>query len=398
MDAAPPNDPRGHAAPPAASTDLDALRARMDSVNARMLALFEERMALSDEIAALKRVTGRRVYDPAREREIISKVRSEAPEGLASGATVLFSLLMEMSRGRQDRLLRPTSPLGERVAAAVAGSASHLPACANVAVLGIEGSFSQLACEKMFKRPAVSFFRDARGVVGAVAEGLCDYGVLPFDASGEAGEGVADLLCGADCHIVRMCEVQAARDLLALPGATRDGVREVVSDPRTVARCCAGPLARDGVRLSTVGDAAEAARAVASGGRLDLAALCGRACADVYGLEALERQVDLGPLDPLRFACVGPGLQILPGADRTTIRMTLPDEPGSLYRVLARVYALDVNVAGIASLSNRGRDGEARFLCDLEASVYTPEFASLICELDDICSDFSYLGSYCEVR
>ena len=385
-------------APATPPVDLAALRVRMDSVNERMLALFEERMALSDEIAALKRVSGQRPYDPAREREIIARVRSEAPEGLGSAATVLFSLLMEMSRGRQDRLLRPSSPLGERVAAAVAESPSHLTAGASVAVLGIEGSYSQLACEKMFKRPSVSFFRDARGVVRAVAEGLCDYGVLPFEFTGEAGEGVVDLLCETDCHIVRMCEVRVARDLLALPGATLEGLREVVSDPRAAARCCAGTLARDGVRFTTVGDAAEAARAVASSGRLDLAALCGRACADVYGLVPLERQVDLGPFGPMRFACVGPGLRILPGADRTAIRMTLPNEPGSLYRVLARVYALDVNVASIASLPSRGCDEEARFLCELEASVYTPEFASLVCELDDICAGFSYLGSYCEVR
>ncbi len=37
------------------------------------------------------------------------------------------------------------------------------------------------------------------------------------------------------------------------------------------------------------------------------------------------------------------------------------------------------------------------FYFDLDASVYSPELASLVCELEDFCDDFKYLGTYSEL-
>ena len=37
------------------------------------------------------------------------------------------------------------------------------------------------------------------------------------------------------------------------------------------------------------------------------------------------------------------------------------------------------------------------FYFDLETSVYSQEFLQLIAELDFMCEDFRYLGSYSEV-
>ena len=37
------------------------------------------------------------------------------------------------------------------------------------------------------------------------------------------------------------------------------------------------------------------------------------------------------------------------------------------------------------------------FYFDLETSVYSDDFAQLMCELDGICEEFQYLGSYTEV-
>ena len=34
---------------------------------------------------------------------------------------------------------------------------------------------------------------------------------------------------------------------------------------------------------------------------------------------------------------------------------------------------------------------------NLETSIYSEEFIQLMCELDDLCEEFKYLGSYSEV-
>lgn len=101
--------------------------------------------------------------------------------------------------------------------------------------------------------------------------------------------------------------------------------------------------------------------------------------------------------DDQPYVLFGKNLEIYPGADRTTLMLILPNKPGSLYRVLARLYTLGLNIAKLESRPVHGDDFKIRFYLDLETSVYAPEFVRLMCELDDLCEDFRYLGSYSEV-
>ncbi len=98
-----------------------------------------------------------------------------------------------------------------------------------------------------------------------------------------------------------------------------------------------------------------------------------------------------------RYVCISKQLEIYPGADRTTLQMVLPHKPGSLYRVLARLYTLGINVTRLESRPMADKDYEITFFFDLETSIYSEEFVRLMCELDDLCEEFQYLGSYTEV-
>lgn len=77
--------------------------------------------------------------------------------------------------------------------------------------------------------------------------------------------------------------------------------------------------------------------------------------------------------------------------------MVLPHQAGSLYRVLERIYALNINLNKLESRPIPDRDFEFMFYFDLETSVYSPEFIQLMGELQTISEDFKYLGSYSEV-
>ncbi len=102
--------------------------------------------------------------------------------------------------------------------------------------------------------------------------------------------------------------------------------------------------------------------------------------------------------DPGRqYLCISRNLEIYPGADHTRIRMTLSNQPGSLYKVLSRLYTLGINAVGLESYPAGQPNWQAMFYFELETSVYSEEFVRLMCELEDLCEDFSYLGSYCEV-
>ena len=117
----------------------------------------------------------------------------------------------------------------------------------------------------------------------------------------------------------------------------------------------------------------------------------------LYGLEALEEAVQDQSNNFTRFICISKELEIYPGADRTSLMLTLPHEPGSLYKLLSRFYVLGININKLESRPMPERNFEFMFYFDLETSVYSPEFVQLMAELPEICDSFSYLGSYSEV-
>lgn len=378
--------------------DINALRLEMDACNKQILEAFEHRMDIASRIGDVKRSLGLRVTDPRRERQILSAIADQASPEFKSYATVLFSLLMEVSSAYQEHRMRPTSPLRDRIEQALETTPKLFPQFASVACQGVDGAYSQLAAEKIFKRPNITFYRNFEGVFQAVESGTCEYGVLPIENS-SAGtvNAVYDLMMEHDFHIVRTYRLKVDHNVLANEGATLDGITEIYSHQQAINQCARYLEGMPHVKVTPVTNTAEAARMVAESGRTDVAALSSRACASLYGLSVLARQVNDSDNNYTRFACITKDLQVFPGADRTSLMMVAPHEPGALYKVLARFYALDINLTKLQSRPILGQDFEFMFYFDLDASVYSPEFASLVCELEDFCDDFKYLGTYSEL-
>ena len=370
----------------------------MDACNKQILEAFEHRMDIASRIGDVKRSLGLRVTDPRRERQILSAIADQASPEFKSYATVLFSLLMEVSSAYQEHRMRPTSPLRERIEQALETTPKLFPQFASVACQGVDGAYSQLAAEKILKRPNITFYRNFEGVFQAVESGTCEYGVLPIENS-SAGtvNAVYDLMMEHDFHIVRTYRLKVDHNVLANEGATLEGITEIYSHQQAINQCARYLEGMPHVKVTPVTNTAEAARMVAESGRTDVAALSSRACASLYGLSVLARQVNDSDNNYTRFACITKDLQVFPGADRTSLMMVAPHEPGALYKVLARFYALDINLTKLQSRPILGQDFEFMFYFDLDASVYSPEFASLVCELEDFCDDFKYLGTYSEL-
>ena len=73
-------------------------------------------------------------------------------------------------------------------------------------------------------------------------------------------------------------------------------------------------------------------------------------CAELYGLQFLQSDVQDQDSNYTRFICISKNLEIYPGADRTSLMMVLPHRPGSLYQVLSRFYALGINLLKLCLL------------------------------------------------
>ena len=150
------------------------------------------------------------------------------------------------------------------------------------------------------------------------------------------------------------------------------------------------------VKITPCENTAIAAKMVSESDRKDIAAISSRYCAQLYGLKSLKSSVQNRDNNYTRFICISRELEIYPGADKTSIMMTLPHQPGALYKALARFYTIGINLIKLESRPMPNRDFEFMFYFDLETSVYSEEFMQMICDLDKVSEDFRYLGSYGE--
>ena len=267
-----------------------------------------------------------------------------------------------------------------------------------MACQGVEGAYSQLACEKLFRLPSIFYFSNFDAVFSAIEKRLCRYGVIPLENSTAGSVNkVYDLMMRHNFRIVRSVRLKVDHNLLVKPGTKLSDIKEIYSHEQAINQC-AGYLQKfSGVKIIPCENTAVAAKYVAQSEAGDVAALSSRSCMKLYGLECLEESVQDKGNNFTRFICISKDLEIYPGADRTSLMMVLPHTPGSLYKVLSRFYALGLNLNKLESRPMPERNFEFMFYFDLDTSVYSPQFIQLMGEMETISEEFSYLGSYSEV-
>ena len=378
---------------------IEDLRNEINAIDDKLAGLFVKRMDLALEIAEQKKEQNLPVLNSKREQEILQRITAEVREPLDSYARILFNTLFDVSRSYQHRHMEALSGLQNRIEKALAETPKIFPEKAVAACQGIEGAYSQLACEKLFAFPTIMYFNNFAGVFSAVEKGLCQYGILPIENSsyGSVGE-VYDLMKNYNFHIARAVKLRVSHRLLAKPGTSLSEVREIFSHEQAIGQCREFLDSLKGVRVTVCENTAVAAQLAAASDRRDIAAISSANCAGLYGLEVLRDDIQLSDNNYTRFICISKNLQIFPGAGKVSLMLSLPHKPQSLYHMIANFSALGLNLTKLESRPIPGSDFEFMFYFDMDASIYSPELVNLLCQLESEPELFVFLGSYSEIN
>jgi Prephenate dehydratase len=379
--------------------NIDELREEINAIDAEMVDVFVRRMRVASEIAQYKKGANMPVFDGGREREVLTKAANLAGEEFDNYARILYSTLFNVSRSYQHEKIGTggTSPLADEIANGVESTEKLFPERAVVACQGTEGAYSHYACEKIFSAPSIMYMSTFEGVFSAVDSGLCRYGILPLENSTSGSVNrVYDLMAKHRTHIVRSIRLRVNHSLLAKKGAKMSDITEIMSHEQALNQCSEFLKNHPKIKVTPCENTAVAAKMVAESGRTDIAAIAGGECADMYSLSALPENPQNSDNNYTRFICISKKLEIYPGADRTSLVVTLPHKPGALYHIISKFYVLGMNLVKLESRPIPGSDFEFMFYFDIDASVYSPKLARLICELESESDGFRYLGSYSE--
>ena len=377
--------------------ELKDIRERINEIDSQMVALFCSRMDASAAVAKAKAESGLGVRDKKREREVLARVAGLAGSEYETYAKVLFTTLMSLSRSYQHALSAGDS-LSPRLRAAMESTPEVFPRKATVACQGIEGAYSQQACDRLFSLPSIMYFGDWGSVFTAVEKGLCQYGMLPIENSthGSVYE-IYDLMRRHQFYIVRSMRLRIDHALLTKPGVDLKEVRTVISHHQALGQCSEYLSSLKGVNIVSCANTAVAAREVAESSDRTVACISSRSCSETYGLEVKATDIANSDNNYTRFICIAREPEIYPGSNRVSLMLNLPHEPGSLYELLSHFAALDLNVRKLESRPIPGSDFEFTFYFDLEADLNAPGVLPLLGSLSRDIPSLTFLGAYSEV-
>ncbi len=380
--------------------ELSELRKRIDALDEELVKLFCERMRISSQVAESKRQTGKAVFDPVREREIVRNLTENLDEEMAGYVSALYNTVFEISRARQSKMLCGSSDLADRIKTAKQETPEYFPAVAKVACQGTEGAYSQKACEKLFRRPDISYADTFKGVFRMVESGECKYGILPLENSihGTVGE-VYDLLkeFKNKVHIVRGVRIPIHHVLLGKNGADLSKITQVYSHAQAIGQCSEFLALHPEINVNVCKNTAVAAKMVSESNRDDVAAISSYDCASLYGLSVLAEDLQNSDNNHTRFICISKELEIYPGSSRMAVMFTVPHRAGSLVSILSRFNVIGVNLSKLESRPIKGRDFEFMFYAEIESYGCDEDLISYLCELDMRPEELVFLGNYIEI-
>ena len=378
--------------------ELQSLRDRIDKIDDEILKLFVERMDTVSKVAEYKTKHSMGTLQKSREREILARVSAQAGEELEGYARILFSTLFELSRSYQMHLTTGETELSKKIQKAVQEAPTLFPKKGVVACQGVEGAYSQIACDKLFSLANIMYFRSFEGVFQAVEKGLCEFGILPIENSsyGTVNE-VYDLMWRYNFHIIRSMKLKISHALLAKPGAKLSDIKEIFSHEQAIGQCSEFLKGLKDVKVTICENTAIAAKLVSESDNRSIAAISSHNCAELYGLSIVYDDIQNTDNNYTRFICISKGLSIYPGANRISLILSVPHKPGALYEMISKFSALGINLTKLESRPVPSRDFEFLFYFDMEASVCSPEVINLLSALSNGPEIFVFLGSYSEV-
>ena len=379
--------------------DLGELRKEIDRENTVILEAFMRRMALSREVAESKRESGKPIFDGEREREILSAIAERTPMEYRRESRALFARIMQLSREAQARELDAARAWRIRFASMAESSLELLPSYAAVACQGTVGAYSQKAAEHLFDCPKISFYPEFESTFAALDRGECAFAVLPIENSTAGSVNrVYDLLQKHDCYVVRSFRMIISHCLMAKQGVALSEITRILSHEQALSQCASSlHTLCPNARLQSVSNTAAAAREVSESDDRTLAALGSHDCTTLYGLSILADHLHDAANNMTRFICVSKKPEILPGADRVSLMLTLPHRAGALYEALSIVDGYGVSLEKLESRPIPGRDFEFKFYFDLRSPAARPDLPDLLAALAAVSEEFRFLGAYSEL-
>lgn len=348
---------------------LKLIRHQIDSIDKQFYDLLKQRAELAAEVAKIKKQQDNPVYyRPEREAQILRAI-------VASNDSLLPDHdVARVFRDIMSACLALQKPL-------------------TIAYLGPKGTFTQLAVEKHFGESVnTSPQNTITDIFRQVETGEVHYGVVPVENS---TEGIVNLtldnLINSNVHI---CGEIILPIHYHLACKNPDFPLQTIYAHQQALAQCRHWLAMHypSVDLCAVESNGKAAQLAAE--QNDAAAICSDKAVDLYGLNKIHQHIEDYPNNSTRFLIIGRQVPAPSGADKTSLIISTPHNPGSLIQLLQPFEKYQINMTMIASRPYRHRNWSYLFFIDFEGHQAEQPVKDVLNDLASMSVMMTLLGSY----
>jgi len=370
---------------------LNKLRTAIDAVDDEMLELIRKRARLASEVGEHKQDRGNApFYVPSREASIIRRMLARNAEAAAN----------EHQTKIPDEAIHG-------IYREIIGACLALEHPMTVAYLGPTGTFSHTAATRQFgAMPTYMACASLEMVFDEVESGRATYGVVPVENAFEgAVTPTLDLFADMERDIFICAEIQLSiHHHLFTYAENIDDVEVVISHPQPLGQCRNWLAAHlPNVQLMDASSTIRAAQIVDEAKENDSGALDWQKCAvigpysivDQSGLPLVQRNVEDFHDNTTRFFVIGQHDSPASGEDKTSLVMSIKDEPGALHKLISAFAERGIGLTRIESRPSKKKLWEYVFFADVQGHRDDASVAESIAEIQSKRGGFiKVLGSY----
>ena len=350
---------------------LNDLRNKIDGIDKDIQNLITERAEIANEVAKSKSKaeSGGFYYRPEREAQVLRAVKERNKGPLSDQALVrLYKEIMSACLAQQKPL--------------------------NIAFLGPEGTFSEMATYQFFGHSVKSMPESTIDHVFAEVEaGIADFGVVPIENSTEgAVNNTLDMFINSPLKICGEIDLPIHHHLMSKQDNLKH-INVIFSHQQSLAQCRSWLRTNaPGIDTVAVSSNAEAARKASFNEHA--AAIAGESAAGMYGLNILCSEIEDQADNATRFLVIGKQLLAQSGEDKSSLMVTGKDEPGVLFHILKPLNDCGISMKRIESRPSKRGKWDYVFFIDVEGHVDDENLSQAITTMQRFTSNLKVLGSY----
>ena len=263
-----------------------------------------------------------------------------------------------------------------------------------VAYSGVEGAFAHIAAGKIFPQANRVSYSDFKAAYNSVLNGECDVAVLPIENSyaGEVGQTM-DLIFSGNLYVNGIYELEIRQNLLALPDATINDIKKVVSHPQALSQCHEF-IQNHNFVIEEANNTAFAAKIVAESNNKSLAAIASAETAELYGLEVIKANINKSSENTTRFVVLSKVLAKTQTMSNTVLMLTVKNAAGSLASAISIIAKYGYNMTALRSSPLKKQSWQYYFYIEIDGSVNSENGKQMLEELKNVCDILKIAGTF----